>query len=192
MNLISNECTAGFIHKRNHWQYGSPFMWTTVRYEDMLTFVTQYDNIDFSKFEIEREEPWNFYVRVDDKARIGFWLHFKFDKNATTPRIVGDNVYSCRIWEYIANKYSERAARMDKDPKFIISWHEWLGYTRDNIEHFLAQTFPHKTLIIMPYKEFANFKKENLEVIYDENMGKGGYFPNYFVNKYFKQMISKD
>ncbi len=189
MNLISNECTAGFIHKKNKWVYGSPFMWTTVRYEDMLTFVTEYDNINWNNFEIEREEPWDFYVKVDNKARIGFWLHFKFDKSATTPQMIGDNVRYCRIWEYIAAKYKARCARMDKDPKFIISWHEWLGYTRDNIEEFLSKDFPHRTLVIMPFKEYENFKKPNLTVIYDPNMGKRGYFPNYFVNKYYEEMI---
>lgn len=123
MNIVSHNCLGGYLYN-NVMQipYENPFIWTVIDYKSMFNLITCWDTIDFTNYTLEKDYNWNFYIVIDDLVKVQF-VHYKFDPKATKivgnrEEVVGDTVYYCKIWEYIAEKYNSRLKRMlDKNEK---------------------------------------------------------------------------
>lgn len=184
MNIISNDCMGGFIYRNAKAQFNNPFMWTYVMYDDMFYFMNNWETIDWEHFLVLKHEQWKMYVQFDGKANIEC-LHYHFDPSATTPQTRGNDFFYCRIWEYINEKFAARISRMNEKPTFVFEWLGWLGCTKEKFENFIQQDFKYKTIVFIPYKDYKDFKKDNLLVIYDPKVDAKGVFANYYANKYF-------
>lgn len=176
MNIISNNCVGGFLYNLKHEKYNNPFIWMRITGESLKHLILNYDDINFSNYELKKDNNWNFSIIVDDCIEIHY-SHYKFDASYNTPTKVGDSIRYCKIWEYIAAKYETRYQKMDNPPIFVID--AWDGMyndqptefseksTKDFVNNLLRNEFNHKTVIIHPYKELTT-SSPNAYLIYDE------------------------
>ena len=135
----------------------------------MLKLVTDFDNINFDNITLTKREDLKFIINIDDKVKY-ICLHYIFSPNDKVPRVVGPNVYYCKIWEYIVDKYKTRLERMKQckdELKFAIHWAACDGFNKQNFEEFIKNDFKYKTVIFMPYEDYKDFKKDNLILVYD-------------------------
>ena len=127
MNIISNNCTAGFIYQKLlNTEYENPFIWCRFFNDDFLYLVENYNNINFHNYEIgkysnkleNRTNP--FYIRIDNKISINY-THYYFDYNATKPTRIKSDFFYNKIWETVLSNYEKRLTRMSGKPIFIFN-----------------------------------------------------------------------
>ena len=174
MNIISNNCLAGYLYQQLKIPYSNPFIWTSIYGDSLETLVFNFDKINFSNYEICKDKNWNFWFNVDDKIRIDF-THHKFDANANKCYKKGSNLFYNKIWEYIVDKYDTRLCRMNEEPVFVLDFwktqykqkkHLCSLKTLNEITYFemwLNKNYPYKTIIIQP---FIKENKKKIKIIY--------------------------
>lgn len=119
MNIISNDCTGGFIYRDIiKEEYANPFIFSKVLLDDFIYLASNYQSINFRKFGLLQSAEWQFYIRVNDKINIQY-NHYKFDPTVNGIRKDPPNVYSSHIWEYIVGRYITRVHRMNEPPIFV-------------------------------------------------------------------------
>ena len=135
MNIISNNCLGGYIY-RNILQdsYKNPFIWTLFENpSEYIDLIENWNNVDFDDFIMTRKGKGlknNFQILIDSKYTVSF-IHIFFDpvKDNTqyfenTPRIVGENIFTPKPWEYITEKYVQRLDRMKKETNTVFFYFE--------------------------------------------------------------------
>lgn len=133
MNIISNNCVGGFLYNKMNEKYKNPFIWMRITGESLKTLITQYDKIDFKKYELQKDENWNMYIIIDGKVKIHY-SHYKFDKVYDKPTKVNDCIKYNKIWEYVVEKYEKHISNMSEEPYFVID--AWDGMYNDDKEQF--------------------------------------------------------
>ena len=130
MNIISNTCLGGYIYKNLlNEEYKNPFIWTLFENpNDYIDLIKNWKSVNFDNFELTKkgkELKNNFQIIIDEKYPVSY-VHVFFDKNENKtkfyewmPRIVGENIYTSKPWEYIVEKYISRLERMKKENKTI-------------------------------------------------------------------------
>lgn len=124
MNLVGNSCIASWITNRilkN--EFSNPFTWCIMDFESSYNLVKYWDEIDFTKYELVKDDNWNFSIIIDNKVKIQY-VHYKFSPKYSKPTKVGEDIFYNKIWEYITDKYNSRVNRMLKnkeDPIFIFA-----------------------------------------------------------------------
>lgn len=111
----------GFISKKKL-EYNNPFMWCLIPPKSFLYLYNNFKTINFKNFELKKDGEW-YKIVIDKKIEV-YYPHYKFDKNATSPEKCKGrdiDVYYCRIYEYILEKYQTRLYRMSGTPIFIIN-----------------------------------------------------------------------
>ena len=125
MNIISNNCTAGWIYKQSGIQYNNPFVFTIMTPKDFTNLINNYDTLNFGNREI-RQEGTCYVITIDGLVDIKY-IHHK-EKDVDTPYIKierGDrNMYGRNMKDYILSAYDRRVSRMEGPPLFIISERE--------------------------------------------------------------------
>lgn len=124
MNIICNSCVGGYLYKRClNKPFSTPFIWNLIDFDSMLYMVNNFYQINWFDYELIKDDKWNFSIVVENKVKLQY-IHYKFDKNATTLYVKGIDVHYARIWEYIVNRYEDRVARMVSnvaEPIFIFA-----------------------------------------------------------------------
>lgn len=135
MNLISNNCLGGYIYQNLIKQeYKNPFIWTLFENPDeYIELIRNWNNTNFNNYELTKRGEGlknNFQILIDDKYTLSF-IHVFFDpvknneeKFEHTPRIVGENIYSSKPWEYIVKTYQKRLDRMKKENYTVFLYFE--------------------------------------------------------------------
>ena len=181
MNIISNNCLAGYLYQQLKISYSNPFIWTSIYGDSLETLVFNFDKIDFSNYEIHKDTKWNFWFIIDNKIRVDF-THHKFDANANVPYKKDSNLFYNKIWEYIVNKYDNRLCKMNEEPVFVLDFWKTQYKQKKHLcslktlneesyfEMWLNKDYPHKTIIIQPFIKENKKIKNNLYIIYDKHL----------------------
>lgn len=118
--IICNNCTGGFLYRDFYKrEYDNPFIWTFMDGENFLKLISNFDTINFRKFNLSFDGK-NYVGVIDDTVKILYFHHHKSD---TIFEIKGIDCYSSDIENYIMRKYNSRVNRMldsNEDPIFII------------------------------------------------------------------------
>lgn len=130
MNIVSNNCTGGFIYSELlHSRFLNPFIWCRVSLDDFLYLMQYWDSINFLNARLVKhgellDDTAPFAIRVDDKFEIRY-THYYFNSRCETPETRqygrGISFFSNKIWEIIIKKYISRVSRMTSTPIFIIN-----------------------------------------------------------------------
>lgn len=183
MNIISNNCTAGFIYKNVlKTEYQHPFIWCRFFNDDFLYLIQHYDSINFHNYEIGKygaklhNKTNPFYIRVNDKVSIHY-THYYFDSTASTPITTKshDILYN-KIWELIVSNYKKRLERLNGKPSFIFNDDEsysiyganktWINIIPNLIK--LAQHIDNKCVIIS--NKYKPMQENNLLILNADNI----------------------
>lgn len=129
MNIISNNCCAGFIYKNLiNQEYKNPFIWTLIYENDFLNLIKNYDRINFNNYTLENmyskliEDKGIFYINIDNLVKC-YFIHYHFNKLYNTITKIKSDIKYNKIWEYIIKKYNERVLKLKKcneSPIFLI------------------------------------------------------------------------
>ena len=175
MILIANSCVGGYIYKNEMQQpYMSPFIWSLVDFESMLWLLKNFYTINFKRikmFDIGSNESnnWEFGLIIDGHVKVKY-IHYKFSSNAVEPVIKNVDVYYCRIWEYIIDKYLERIQRMKTcggKPLFIFA--NWFDTPETKLTYeqlSVLDALHREDIICAPdviYSEFRYIKQTSRE-----------------------------
>jgi hypothetical protein len=102
-------------------QFINPFVWCIVDFNSCYNLVKCYDEIDFNKFELHKDENWNFSIIVDKIVKIQY-VHYKLSRDYKELTVKGNDVYYNRIWEYIVAKYQKRIENVKSvEPIFLFA-----------------------------------------------------------------------
>lgn len=121
-NIIANDCVGARIYQQKGTEFGNPFMWCLIPPESFSYLYHHYREINFRNIELKKDGEW-YKVVIDRKVTV-YYPHYRFDKDARTPtKRKGQeiDIYYCRIYEYILEKYWKRLERMKGEPIFIIN-----------------------------------------------------------------------
>lgn len=116
---MSNDCSAGLIYKKVlETTYKNPLVFKKIYFDDFIKLIKNYDIINFSNYELKKDNDWHFRIEVDNifTAELN---HYRFDKTVDGIKKNFPDVYSNKIWEYIVEKYETRLLRMNERPIFI-------------------------------------------------------------------------
>ena len=180
MNIISNDCTAGFIYKNINMQYMNPFIWTSIDINNFIKLIENYDSINFlnitniqlinnnSKISIQNELCPT--ITIDNKINIYFFHHFQKENTHSELNTNKRYIYDENIIEYVKKIYYNRIQRMCEHPVFIWSDtdYKWYG---ENLEKLNNIKTNYK--IIVYTNKSIDFKNENIIVkkkIYNQNL----------------------
>ena len=191
MNIISNNCFSAVLYKDYiKCEFQNPFMWTIIDFDSMCKLMNEYENIDFNDYELIKNDNWEFFIKINDKIIVRQY-HYRFNKAINGIKIIGVDVHSNKIWNYICEKYESRLKRMKDEPKFVIEFNDFLkNYNKETFEKFLEMPVKYKTVVFYNYKEYRDIKKENCLMIYDENIEKPGKDAGaYVVPTYYKKVL---
>lgn len=123
MNIISNNCLSGFLYKDFlRQEFNNPFVWCVIDFTSMLYLVQHYEDIQFTNYELSKDDNWNFSIIIDKHVKVQY-VHYKFRSSADmlcTNKNISGEVYYNKIWEYIVDVYNKRLARMTEAPLFCI------------------------------------------------------------------------
>ena len=198
MNIISNNCVGGFLYNIKKEKYKNPFIWMRVTGESLKHLILDYDKIDFTNYELTKDNNWNFSIIVDNYITIHY-SHYKFDAKYNKPTKVDNCIRSNKIWAYIIEKYEVRCKEMVEKPIFVID--AWNGMyndqptefkehsTREWLNELLTHDFKYKTIIINPYSDLT-ISKQNVYLIYDKVI-EGQWSDTIGVsNRHFKEIMN--
>ena len=142
-NIISHNCVGSMIYKEKGLRYENPFMWCVIPPDDFRYLYEHYDDIDFRRISLEKDGKF-YKIVIDGKVSV-YYVHYKYSKNATEPRVQNgmDLVYS-GIEDYISDKYRSRLARMEGRPLFIVTDREYLvnkqwNFSKEDIERYVGK-----------------------------------------------------
>ena len=165
MNIISNCCASGEFYRRIlNTSYQNPFIWCSIKPNDMLYLIEHYNDINFLNYEIAKNELENemntFRVIVDNKMSI-YYLHYHFSKTDSTIRTNDVNVYYNKIWEYVAQKYETRTKKMLdlKEPPMFLLFSDRVSLAKIDdswVDKFLNVKTPYKIVIAGKTKRTSN------------------------------------
>lgn len=121
MNIISQNCLAGYLYQQLNKEFNNPFVWTVIDFNSMKNLITKWNKINFNNYSLIKNNNWDFSILIDNLVKIQY-VHYHFDKNRSNCVIKGHDVFYNKIWEYIIEKYETRLQRMNKNeyPLFIL------------------------------------------------------------------------
>lgn len=133
MLVIGNNCISARLYEQLKLEFNNPFIWMVLPYDSVCYLMSNWDSINFNKFEIKASKFKNntFVLIIDGKIELHF-VHYVLDKNANMPlkeqKYTKDgawwgNVRFKDIESYIKEKYITRLNRMkqcNEEPVFLL------------------------------------------------------------------------
>lgn len=190
MNLVNNSCIGSYItQKISPDGFHNPFQWCQIDFESMYYMIKNWSSINWFNYELVKDDKWNFSIIIDNHIKVNY-IHYRFDKNALSPIVKGTEVFYCKIWEYIIEKYETRIKRMlklNEEPIFILAnIHDY------EINHYTIEE-QNKIIELNKYKTIIAFSKntkmtsDNSEVINYNTVYKiNGALPGEFILNHSK------
>ena len=124
MKIIANSCVGGYLYRDYcRCNYQTPFIWNLIDFKSMYNLISNFRNLNFKDYDIKKDRNWNFSIIIEKVIEVKY-IHYKFDPHANNVIHKGIDVYSNKIWEYIAEKYEKRVERMVNNtstPIFILA-----------------------------------------------------------------------
>jgi len=126
MLVISNNCCGGRFYNRHNLEFNNPFIWMVCPNDSIMYVMNNFNKINWFNYDFEKStlKKNTYIIKVENVIELHY-VHYNFDSKATKLYTNKDTneVYYCRIWEYINQKYLDRVQRMleckDK-PIFLI------------------------------------------------------------------------
>ena len=114
MNIISNDCTAGFIYKEINEEFKNPFIWTSIDIDNFIKLIENYDTLNFNNISIKLELNTSKIgvqnekcpiITIDNKVDIHYFHHFQ--KEGTHPELNTEEryIYDEDIINYVKQIY---------------------------------------------------------------------------------------
>lgn len=169
MLVITNNCMGGYFYRDvMKVGYNHPFFWGTMKC-DILKLIAKWDSIDFKNYKVLKDKNMTFSLNIDNTINYKL-IHYHYSKKDTIVRKNDHDVFYAKIEDYIKEKYTSRLNRMLKEknkPIFAIHWYPGDGFTRAKLDDFVTTgAIKYKTIIFMPYKDYQNYSKDNVTLVY--------------------------
>lgn len=175
-NIISNNCLGGYIYQHIlHQPYQNPFIWSLFYNPDSyIDMIDHWSDINFANIQIGKdgdEMTNNWYIKIDNQYKVNY-IHVVFSATTLSPSItphktdgrpktlVGENIYYCKPWEYIAEKYISRLKRM------LVNTHTLFCFYEPNLNVLRLQELPN---ILQRHNYHGIIFTDNKAVIPNEN-----------------------
>lgn len=162
MNVIANNCVGARIYQIKKSEYKNPFMWSLINPTNFVDLINNYDNIDFTKIEVDKNN-----VTIDGKIKF-FYPHYRYGEYDKPTRI-GNDIFSKNCQQFITDRYSYRIKRMldaKEDPIFVLS-------DKDNIytdyvfnDYTLLDKINTKYRVILAGEFDCEFDKDKFEYVF--------------------------
>lgn len=162
MLVISNNCCGGRLYQQTNNKFNNPFTWMVAPYDSIYHTMVNFDKINWFNYDFEPSKlrPNTFIIKVENIIELHY-VHYKFDPNAKSiiqekkfdveEHWTGD-VYYCKIWEFINEKYIERTKRMlslNEKPCFLIRDEDFANTnSKHTIKDIAYCDSPYKRIII--------------------------------------------
>lgn len=162
MNLISNCCATGYLYEELLKQeFPNPFIWSAMVPNDVITMITNWDNIDFENISVaesfvHKRKERNFKIIIDNMIDVHY-THYILSETDDVPRVNGCNVYYKDIINFTINKYRTRLSRptFKTEPTFLILDNKIdLTFTQEDISKLTACN--EKKIILVTDKKLDN------------------------------------
>lgn len=189
MNLICNNCGGAYIYNLKNLEYNNPFMWCCIFADDMLTLISEYDNINFNNFDLIRlsketanANNWTDYkerifgICIDNKLSV-YFTHYLFGEYEK-PKVIEPNVFYFRNYEYVYNKFIKRTEKFIKnkeDPIFLIITYKRHGWTDEKIKNLINMKLKYKVICITDKN--IHSENDNLKIIKINDLNEKYKFP---------------
>lgn len=171
MNIISNDCTAGFIYREINEEFKNPFIWTSIDIDNFIKLIENYDTLNFNNISIKLElntskisvqnEKYPI-ITIDNKVDIHYFHHFQKEGIHSELNTEERYIYDEDIINYVKQIYFSRISRMTESPIFIWSnFEEYSWYNSKDIEKLKNVSTKYK-LIIYSNSSIKNFSKDIL------------------------------
>ena len=205
MNIISKCCLGSFIYKKAGLQFNNPFMWSAIWADDFIKLIQHFEDIDFMNPELEKyilnDREICYSIILDNNIKIHY-THYKQGTKSDNKKIVGNDLYDWRAYEYTLNQFNERTARMLNDKSnvcFVIlgEMKNVPGYNlkfdtynlKNLIKIYEIQT-KHKICIITSFKELLKYQSDRIKIIIDEHpKNEKGFWTENFATIYKDEII---
>lgn len=185
MNIISNDCTAGFIYRELNQKYGNPFIWTSINLDNFIKLIENYDTINFSNMtdikliennsKISVQHEMCPVIMIDNLIDVYYFHHFYKEGVSEEQNTTKRYIYDENISEYVLESYKRRLNNMTENPIFILSDSDCYKWYKSDLKRFNNIKTSHK-IIIYTHKEvsFDNpnilvVKKEHNDVLIEKN-----------------------
>lgn len=128
MNIISNDCTAGFIYKAINEEFKNPFIWTSIDIDNFIKLIENYDTLNFNNISIKLELNTSEIsvqnekcpvITIDNKVDIHYFYHFQKEGTHSELNTEERYIYDEDIINYVKQMYFSRISRMKESPIFI-------------------------------------------------------------------------
>lgn len=166
--IISNNCVGARMYRYLGVQFDNPFIWCWLFYDDMLTVLDYWDEINFNEYALIKDN--NLYgIKVNSKFTI-YYPHYKKDESCVKPTrtMSGENGLDIRyrnIESYIKERYTARVSRMGKYEPFFV----FVQSEKTKLGTFDALLEVQKKLINNNYKSIILCNNEKLKKYETEN-----------------------
>ena len=161
MNVICNSCVGARLYEYRNMQYGNPFMWNIIPYNDFKFMILNYKTIDFSKHKTElyTYSGKSISMTTFDSAVRTYFTPYPQDASCTgTERRPIISLYSNT--EEKIQKRTERLLNTQEQPVFIFETRSrlyWgIGYTKQDLDDFVNLNTPYKKVLITEYDSFKD------------------------------------
>lgn len=181
MNFITTNCLGATTYKIMKQQFGNPFIWCGINFNNFMKLISCYDEIDFNDIyvyvdyaetdqELHGKVVW---IDINNKVKVEFiHYHVNFDSKyfvvskGPTHRSI---CWNSNMIEYAKQKYLSRLSNMKKQsPIFALYYAKWFKNEYKNIydtldRYFNLDTKYQKILIIENDAELFEYVKQKYE-----------------------------
>ncbi len=168
MLVITNNCMGGYFYRDvMKISYNHPFFWGTMKC-DILELIKNFDKIDFKNYKVEKDEKDKYSLIIDNLIKYKL-IHHHLSPRDKVVRKNDHDVFYDKIEDYIKEKYESRLERMldsKEKPTFAIHWFPSDGFKKKMLDDFIKNDIKYKTVIFMPYKEYKDYNKGNIILVY--------------------------
>lgn len=159
MNIISNDCVAGYIYtKQLKVQFVNPFAWSSMNLENFSKLIDGYDTLNFKNIEcnliINNSTVCELgstipQITIDNAVEVNYFHYQQSQKHNIPTKVYGYKYYNDMI-NYATDEYFKRLNRMQENPIFI--WHitpnMWYNPQKQNPTEMFKKLNSHYTIIV--------------------------------------------
>lgn len=124
-NLIGNTCCASWITQRIlHQEFINPLCWSIMDFTSAYNCIAHFYDVNWLNIQLNVDTAFSEFSITVDKCFTIIYVHYKFSPFVDTLYKKDDDVYFNKIWEYIVDKYIDRARKMCNHkipPRFIFT-----------------------------------------------------------------------
>ena len=176
MIILSNDCSHSYFYKLNNVQYNHPLFWTLFLHDDYISFVKNYDNINWLNYNIYLDKPINktsyeckghYYMNIDNKFNCEF-PHYTDESIG-----LGEYLYDAMVPDakkYIEYKYLSRLKRFNKKDKTIFLYNQKKDDTINDVLEFINLDIPYQKIVYTNFKLLTIYNSSKVKVIYSNDI----------------------